>query len=444
MSSTVDRKPSSGAAPEAGDRSDVFLCYSRRDREFVERLHAALHAGGKEVYVDWEDIPDWSEDYQTELFRGIETTDTFIVVLSPDLLASPHCKLELEHAVDQGKRLRPLLIRDVDDAAVPDALKRPQWIDFRDDGEFDAAAARLQEALDVDADWVRMHTRIGLRAGDWDRRERDASFLLRGSDLRDAEGWLAEQAGKEPAPTELQSRYVLASRRATDSTPAALVRRGADRAGRRDRARDLRARPAQPGDRRTGQGPLRGTRVCRERPARGRSRRAAAPRLAGLRDEPRPFRRKDSMISALEAARSSGAEAILRRPSGSFLSVAFSPDGRTLATGGRDDSMRLWDLRTHRELARPVTGDPWVYNFALSRDGRMLASEEGGTVRLWDLRTRREIGELRGHTDSISGIAFSPDGRTLAGASGDKTVRLWNVRTRREIRRRCAATPTSS
>ena len=83
------------------------------------------------------------------------------------------------------------------------------------DFTFDDAAARLLAALTVDAEWVRTHTRLGLRAGEWDRRGRDSSFLLRGSDLREAERWLAEQAGKEPPPTELQSRYVNASRRAT-------------------------------------------------------------------------------------------------------------------------------------------------------------------------------------------------------------------------------------
>jgi hypothetical protein len=156
--------------PADGVGTDVFLSYSRRDRDFVERLNAALVDGGKHVYVDWEDIPDWSSDYEAELFDGIDRAESFLFVLSPDSLASPNCRLELEHATAQGKRITPLLRRDPDSTPVPEPLRRPQWLDFRDDDAFDEATARLLEALSVDADWLRKHTRFGVRAGEWARR----------------------------------------------------------------------------------------------------------------------------------------------------------------------------------------------------------------------------------------------------------------------------------
>ena len=120
----------SSPAPATAAVSDAFICYSRRDREFVERLHAALAAAGKEVYVDWEDIPNWSPDYEDELYSGIDAADTFLIVLSPDSLASPNCRLEIDRAVEQGKRLRPLNRRDADGTPVRDELRKPQWIDF--------------------------------------------------------------------------------------------------------------------------------------------------------------------------------------------------------------------------------------------------------------------------------------------------------------------------
>jgi TIR domain len=108
---------------------DVFVSYSRKDREFVLKLHEELSARGKDVYVDWEDIPVWSPDWQANLYAAIEAADTFVIVLTPDSLASPNVKRELDHALEQQKRIKPLLLRLLgDDGLVPEPLRRPQWI----------------------------------------------------------------------------------------------------------------------------------------------------------------------------------------------------------------------------------------------------------------------------------------------------------------------------
>ncbi|HEX6074315.1 MAG TPA: WD40 repeat domain-containing protein, partial [Micromonosporaceae bacterium] len=116
---------------------------------------------------------------------------------------------------------------------------------------------------------------------------------------------------------------------------------------------------------------------------------------------------------------------ILRK---SVYAVAFSPDGRLLATGSDDRTVRLWDPATGDPIGRPFTGHTdWVRAVAFSPDGRLLAS--GGddkTVRLWDPATGGPIGRpLTGHTGPVWAVAFSPDGRLLASGSYDKTVRLW-------------------
>jgi WD40 repeat protein len=443
---TLLRRPlkgSDGQAPAVTPASDAFICYSRRDRDFVLRLHGALAAAGKEIYVDWEDIPDWSPDYEHELYAGIDASDTFLVVLSPDSLTSPNCKVELEHAVEQGKRIRPLERRDVDGTPVPDELRRPQWLDFRQDDEFDARTAELLDAIGVDADWARRHTRLGLRATEWNARGRDGSFLLRGSDLRDAETWRDRQAGKEPPPTELQLAYVAASRRvaarrrgvtlgavvvalalAVGLALLAFVQRN-DAIRQRNEAVSLALGS-----------------TARDHLAD----RLDISMLLGLeayRSSP-GVQAESSLVAAFEAALRSGATAILHH-SVPLHSVALSPNGGTLASGAYDGSIHLWDLRTHRQLGQPLRGHTDTVNsLAFSPDSRTLASaSDDHTVRLWTVRTGRQLGQAFHHTDTVNSVAFSPDGRTVASAGDDGAVRLWNVRSHRHLPRPIRLTDTS-
>ena len=120
---------------------------------------------------------------------------------------------------------------------------------------------------------------------------------------------------------------------------------------------------------------------------------------------------------------------------GTVLGVAFSPDGRLLATASFDNTARVWDPATGEHL-RTLTGQTgMVYGVAFSPDGRLLATASSdGTARLWDPATGRHLRSLAGHTGTVYGVAFSPDGRLLATVSGDKTVRLWDPATGGHLR----------
>jgi hypothetical protein len=115
---------------------------------------------------------------------------------------------------------------------------------------------------------------------------------------------------------------------------------------------------------------------------------------------------RGGVLAGLVATRDPGIVAILHGQTSAVYAVAFGPGGRTLASAGGDTKVRLWDVRTHKQLGRPLTGHSGPINgLAFSPDGRMLASAGGDTkVRLWDVRTHKQLGRsLTGHTYAVHG-----------------------------------------
>ena len=112
----------------------------------------------------------------------------------------------------------------------------------------------------------------------------------------------------------------------------------------------------------------------------------------------------------------------------SVRSVAFSPDGRTLASGSKDNTIRLWDMQT-RTLRKTLIGHTGaVSSVAFSADGKVLASgSSDSTIRLWNMETDTLLKTLTGHTDTVLNVRFSLDGKVLASASPDSTLRLWDT-----------------
>ena len=216
---TPQQRPQTPAETQDNDgdgRFDAFISYRRipLDTAFVDQLEQDLAARGLRVWVDREKI-EAASDWAQRIDRGINASKAFVFVITPESARSAECLHELDQAVELHKLIVPVVLREVADRhELPDTLTRPNWVMFTSGSDTNRAIDQLTEALAEDLGWRDEHSRYTIRSGEWTRADHDKSFLLRGSDLRLAEEWLAQApAHPKTPPTATQTAYIVASRK---------------------------------------------------------------------------------------------------------------------------------------------------------------------------------------------------------------------------------------
>ena len=451
----------------------VFISYSRKDIDFAKRLTGKLQKSELDFWIDWEGIPP-TVDWWKEIERGIEAADVFLFLISPDSAKSQICGQEIDCAVKNGKRLIPLVVRDIKDEAVSPHLSHLNWIFFREIDDFEESAQKLLTGIHTDYDWVQTHRRLQVKALEWERNSKEKSFLLRGKDLNDADLQLATNTSKEPHPTDLQREYVFESRKAADRQKrittvisitgiialAVLAGLAIVQAGKAtDNAKESKRNEATAQAAST-------LAVSNAETAQAASTKANANANAASTSEAKAIQNAyaaatsqaeaEQSANIASTAQADAENAYLRvqavagfraQALASFsqkagdrkspLAALLAIEAFKTATNAQTVA-RMFELLQQDLVVRTFKSPNGVYVVTFNNpQGDKLAvgyDNRSEKIRLWQVySSSSESLPLRGHTDGVYTLSFSPDGKMLASGGFDSQILFWDPQTSKTV-----------
>ncbi len=464
--------------------TEVFLSYSRKDADFARKLNLSLQAAGKNVWFDQESIAS-GMDFEAELYKGINGADNFVFVLSPDSVISKYCEDEVNYAVSQGKRIFTVLCREIDPETLPSALRKLNWIDFLNI-PFEKSFTELVQALDLDREHAAQHTVLQQRALEWTENQQSADFLLNNSACTKAEAWqtTAKTKAKQPAPTQLQQRYIQNSRSAITAAQRKEKRRQqwilssvslglvfalilAGFAWLQMQKAEKQRNVALLSQSRflikeanyviNNDLPLMSMRLALEaapNTSETTPNRPLAKELydtlsqsinrhyqgvfeyeqvvkgVGFSPDGQHFLSYAADTAYVWDMNTRQLTTLLRGHQDLIKSATYSPDGAYIVTASADNTARIWDSRTGRLLAKLAGHKNSVLSASYSPDGHYIVTASyDNTAHVWDSRSGELLGTLTGHTEPVNSALYSPDGKQIVTASADDTARIWDSHT---------------
>jgi WD40 repeat protein len=449
------------ASEAAKDRlgTEIFLSYSRKDADFARKLNHALQYAEKTVWFDQESISSGA-NFEVELYKGIQNSDNFLFVISPDSASSPYCESEVNYAVQQGKRIVTILYRETEQ--LPEALKFINWIDFAHQ-DFEKQFPELIQTLELDREHAHQHTVLQQRANEWQDNESSRDFLLNISACEKAEIWLVAASTKQPRATALQKNYITHSRQAIEAAQSRERQRHRKILGSvligLVLALGLSAFAWNKSEQAKTNNLVNIAHNLIVNADYTRALRVAQEAYAMNIQHPTPEIKQvmsDAYNEAALSVKSTFYQEDLRH-SGAVFRALYSPDDKKILTASADGYARLWEIKqSGRDKRLNMTslyhGDSVLYT-VFSLDGRYFVTLGAeGTVKIWSAEGKEILfnvndpSAVKRHcsnteeNDERVGCSrngyfanFSSDSQRLLTVMSDNFILLWNMNTRMSI-----------
>ena len=414
--------------------SHIFVSYSRKDIDFADKIVQALAENSLDTWIDWKSIPK-GEYWEQEIYRGIEEAEAFLFLISPDSISSQMCNKEIAHAVENNKRILPIVVRNAEVINFLNEIPREEisqrnWIFCRDGQDnFNEAIAQVHKTIQTDYEWLKYHTKLLVQALDWERSNHENSFLLHGKELQHAELQLATNSSKEPNPTDLQREYVLKSRQAADRQRrlttsiafagiialAALATYGFIQAGRANNNAE-----------------------------------AAQTNAMMANDQAATAQAASTFAVAQQATAQANAEDARKQANIAFARQ-LAVQAQSIFLSGDDSrqmvsvllaiqSMKIFpnqdaaEILQNNLLALPIGPMARGTAVVFSPDGKYVVAADGYTILVWGVSKGKQIAEMY-HDGAVNAVAFSPDSKYVVSGSADNTARVWEASTGQEVAR---------
>lgn len=374
---------------------DVFISYSRRDSDFVNKVVKYFDRENIKYYRDTKDLPP-AVIWRDELKDAIIDADNLIFIISPDSISSKYCKIELEFADECKKRLIPVVCRTADKRKIPKSLSKWQFLRIDEDDD-DKLFRKILKVIQKEQEWYNQGTDYLRRAENRNADPETSGFLAR-EELAAARQWIEKGSKMEQGPLDLQIRYIQESE-AFHLKEAERLQELYSKA----LARQLAAQAEVMIDQRGSLLEL-GTLLAVESMRR-------LPTLEGDHAIRKALFLLPKKISKVDF-----------RKKHKIRDIVFSTDGQLIAILYGENDIRIHECITGKEITHIKPDDSQKLLFSPAMDSILTL---GKIAIVWNIRNGQKIVQIP--QKGIRDAAFSQDGGFLATIGTDNTTRLWDT-----------------